>query len=441
MEDLKQQIQEAGGFLRTAERQMFSGKNQEAVELLNKADDIALQAAKTQPDDFQVKSLLQKIEKMRKDLERKGIVTRPGGKEELPFEVNAQLQRVKESVLNGNLERAQEEMKNYYSRFAGPYTDLPEIKELSTLIEKMEHEDAEKKRKENALKQAKASENAAHEELCASWREKLKTVPYFDGTPHNVFDLMAHVDACKKAVQVINEYMTVTFSQDPDYTLQSMVEDIKRRVELFIPNYHATLNDMSSEIIQRINTFTEQLNNDKAWQTDNTKLAIFVSQSQMNEFLNQIEEMRPVCVENMQVFNDMMATYQTLHDLNEERKKARAGSVRMKPEAMNGPDAEKLIQKATETLLIKYPGAEILKIAVVREWEYKFEEGWEDNTKSKWVKRNFRETTIQAAATLSAGDHRLFNIYIEETKISESDYAGIKCHIMYDELICPENFI
>jgi hypothetical protein len=144
MDDYKQKIQEAGGFLRTAERSMFSGKNQEAVEMLNKADDIAMQAAKIQQDDFQLKSLQQKIEKMRKDLERKGVVTRPGGKEELPFEVNSQLQRIKESVINGNLERARMEMKNYYDRFAGPHTDIPEIRELSSLIEKMKNEEAEK---------------------------------------------------------------------------------------------------------------------------------------------------------------------------------------------------------------------------------------------------------------------------------------------------------
>lgn len=439
MDDYKQKIQEAGGFLRTAERSMFSGKNQEAVEMLNKADDIAMQAAKIQQDDFQLKSLQQKIEKMRKDLERKGVVTRPGGKEELPFEVNSQLQRIKESVINGNLERVRMEMKNYYDRFAGPHTDIPEIRELSSLIEKMENEEAEKKRKEAEQTQSNAAAKADNEKLCEEWRKKLRAIPYFDGTPHNVFDLSAHIESCKKAVALVNEYMKTEFAFEPDYTLQSMVEDVKRRVESFIPNYNSTLNDMSGEIIQQIEEFVTQLNEDTAWQTDETKQPRYIGQSQMNEFLNKIEEMRPVCEENMQVYHDMMAAYQRLSELNEERKIARSKSTKMKPEKMSGNEAEPLRQAAVSALNHKYPGAEVLKSAVTKEWEQKFEEGWEDNTRSKWLKRHYRESAVQIAARLANGDHRLFTMYVEETRISDTEYANIKSHVMFDEAIDPSN--
>jgi hypothetical protein len=439
MADYKQLVQEAGGFLRTAERNMFSGKNQEAVELLNKADDLAAEAAKIQADDFQVKSLQQKVEKMRKDLERKGVVTRPGGKEELPFEVNAQLQRIKESVINGNLEYARREMDNYYSRFAGPHTDIPEIKEMKALIEKMEAEEAEKRLREAANAQSQTVEREAHEKLCEQWREKFRTVPYFDGTPHNVFDLAAQVEACKKAVAVVNEYMKVNFSLEPDITLQSMVEDVKRRVESFIPNYNNTLNEMSGEIIERIEGFIRQLESDTAWKDDETKMPGFVGQSQMNSLLNSIEEMRPVCEENMQVFNDMMAVYQRLSDLNEEHKLAHSKAMRMKPEKMSGPEAEPLKQAASEALLNKHTGAVILKSVVTKAWENKFEEGWEDNTKSKWVKRSFREATVQIAAKLTTGDCKLFTMYVEESRVSDTEYGNTKSHIMFEDNINEEN--
>jgi HEPN domain-containing protein len=40
MEDFKKLVQEANGFLRTAQNNMFSGKNNEAVELMNKAEEL-----------------------------------------------------------------------------------------------------------------------------------------------------------------------------------------------------------------------------------------------------------------------------------------------------------------------------------------------------------------------------------------------------------------
>ena len=439
MEDIKLKVQEASGYLRTAERNMFSGKNQEAVELLNKADEIILPVANSQPNDFQVKSLVQKIEKMRKDLERKGIVTRTGGKKELPFEVNAQLLRIRDCVLNNNLERAQMEMGNYFSRFAGPYSDISEIKELQALIEKMKAEKAEKQQEEDEKAKLQAEERAAHEKLCDEWREKLRTIPYFDGAPQSVPGLAAHVEACAKATEIMNEFGTVIFWNEPDYMLQSLAADIKRRIEMFASNYNKTLGILAGEINQRVENAVVQLNNDTAWQTDTTKVPGFIGEQQMKEFKDSIMELRPACKDNMQVINDLMANSQRLEDMNNESKKARTSAIRMKPEVMDGAAAEPLKQAAAAELERTNPGIVILKIVVTRAWEDRFEEGWEDNTKTKWVKRHFRDATVQIAVKETDGNYRLFSMNIDETKTPGGAYVNIKSHILYSDAIHPEN--
>jgi hypothetical protein len=439
MEDMKQKIQEAGGFLRTAERNMFSGKNTEAVELLNKADAIAIQLSTTHPDDFQVKSLIQKAEKMRKDLEKKGVKTREGGKEELPFEVNAQLLRIKESVVNGNLAYAKTEMSNYFSRFAGTYTDIPEIKELSALIEKMEQDNKQKEFEQAEVKREKETLQLEHEKKCGEWKDRIKQVPYFDGTSHNVPDLLSHIESCKKAVAVVNEYMRVEFQLEPDFTLQSMIEDLKRRVETFIPNYQNTIKEMSEEIIHRIQGHMSQLQNDKDWEKDESKKPLFLGQNQLSSILDSIEEMREACVESMDVFNHMMSTYEQLHKLNEDRKKVKVERTKMKAPAMQGNEANSLIDCAQNELRRKYPMVEVIKALVSKAWENKFEEGWEDNTKSKWIKRHFREATVQIAAKTNSDEYKLFAMYIEETKTAENTFENMKSHVMFEEAILKEN--
>lgn len=439
MENFKLTLAEAQGFIRNAERNMFSGKNQEAVELLKKADGLYAELTKENPDDFQVKSLFTKIEKIRKDLEKKGVKTREGGEEELPFEVNAQLQRIRESLTNNNLEYTTREMNNFYSKYAGTYTDLPEVKELRNRIDSLEKDEKSKQAKLDAEKKTNTEMQAENQEFSNQWMKKFREIGYFDGTPHNVFDLSAHITACRKAVVMVNDYMKLEHSFKPEPQLQSMVEDVKRRVESFISNYMQTTNEMAAEIINRIQQHIQQLQNDIAWKNDESVMPMVTGQTEITEILNSIEEMRDVCVENMQAFHDMMNTYTVLQDLNNGRREIRASRVRMKPDVMSQEEGAPLKESATEVLLKKNMGAEILKSAVVKQWDEKFEEGWEDNTRSKWVKRNLRETTVQIAAKLTTGDIRLFHLYVEQTLAFTNEWTDTRSHVMYDELMKQEN--
>jgi hypothetical protein len=159
----------------------------------------------------------------------------------------------------------------------------------------------------------------------------------------------------------------------------------------------------------------------------------------MQGIYNSIFELRPACAEKMQVFNDLMAAYQGLENQNEERKKARASAIRMKPEVMVGEAASALLNAAVSELERTNNGIVILKAAVTRQWENKFEEGWEDNTKTKWVKRHFRNATVQVAAKLMNGEYRLFSMNVDETLVAENSYGNIKSHMLYSDAINPDN--
>ena len=203
MDDPKKLIQDANGYLRTAQNGMFSGKNAEAVDLLNKAEELGLQAKQLIPGDFQVDSLFQKIEKMRKDLERKGIATRPGANKELPFEVQSQLSRIRDYVIRKELQMAKRELDSYYSRFAGPMTDIPEIKEIKEQLLKLEAEAIVFAQQNAEAEKAKADAARLNDELCLSWEMKFRALPYFDGTPRNAQGLLFEKENFRKAQDLL----------------------------------------------------------------------------------------------------------------------------------------------------------------------------------------------------------------------------------------------
>jgi hypothetical protein len=441
MDDPKKLLQEANGYLRNAQNNMFSGKNTEAVELLNKADDLGQKAKQLLPDDFQVNSLLQKVEKMRKDLERKGIQTRPGGNNELPFEVQAQLNRVRDHVVNKELEWAKRELDNYYSRFAGPMTDIPEIKEIKEHIEKLEAEAAIQSRQKAEEEKANAESNANAQELSREWEAKLRSIPYFDGAAHNVPALLEHKQSYSKALPVIEEYATIDFKGQQSITLESMARDIKSRIDTFKGNLTQTITAMATEIVGSIDDRIDFLNLDTAWKNDPDQKPYVVGKNEMEAFQLRIDELRPLYDDNRGAMESMNNAMSKLSDMNAKRKEELAKRVTMKPEVITGSDAHEPVDAAMSALSKAYPGFQPIKIAVTRQWENKRIEQWADNTRSQWIVKNISETTVQIAAELEGSVCKLFTMHVEKNKNSDGTFGAISSHIMFEDEAVSSNFM
>lgn len=433
MEDPKKIMQEANGFLRTAERNMFSGKNQEAVELLNKADELLSSAKQQIPDDFQVKSLAQKIEKIRKDLERKGVVTRQGGNNELPFEVQAQLNRIRDHIVKKELAWAKKELDIYYSRFAGPMTDIPQIAEFKEHIQKLaveaSHAAAEK------AKDAKANEQAAAEsmELSRIWEEKFRSIPYFDGTPHNVQLLLEQREHFLKAQSIVGEYEKISFPGEKSITLESLANDVKQRISTFLSNFNDTANYLAEGIVESIEERIDFLNRDTAWQNDANQKPYTISKKEMDDFNTRLDEIMPLFIENSRGLESVTNAVKNLTDLNEVRMNERKKRTAMKPEAITGAEAETAINAATKALVKDNPDAKILKASVVKPWESKTVQEWADSTKTQWITKNTSETTVQIAALFYDNNCKLFTLHVEKVKQHDGSYSEPVSHILYEE--------
>lgn len=438
MEDYKRNIQEANGYLRKAQNCMFSGKNEEAVELLSKADDIGSFAKQQSPEDFQVKSLFQKIEKMRKDLERKGVASRPGGNNEVPFEVQAQLNRIRDHIVKKELNWAKKELDVFYSKFAGPMCELSEINEFKTHIKKLEEErlQAEEQNKEAA---AKAEEAKKQDKLfCDAWEIKFKSIPYFDGTPRNAKALLEEKEFFQKASYALNEFEKENFSGQLTIALESLMKDLKVRTHLFPGRLKETLREMSDEITANIEERIGFLNNDMDWKNDSDKKPYVISKRELDTFLESIEELKPLFNGNISDFDPTLNAYQQLCEINQQRSQERSSKTSIKPEAVSTEEAAEPTKSAIESLLKKYPDAKSLKTSMIRNWESKKIEEWADSTKTQWIARDFNETTVQVAAELNDGTCKLFTINVEKDKNSDGSFGQIRSHIMFEELMAKE---
>lgn len=439
MDDPKKLVQEASGYLRKAESSMFGGKNQDAVELLNKANEGATQAAQQIPDDFQVKSLLQKIEKLRKDLERKGVATRPGSGAGLPFEVEAQLGHIRESILTKNLERAKRELEVYYSRFAGPYSDIPQIKEMHLQLQILEKEAEAARVRKEAEQKANAASREQHEALCREWENTLRKIPYFDGLALNVPGLLEQKQAYDMAVNTIGAYNRINFTVQQSISLESLANDVKQRMQQFESNLSASAAALADEVNATIQFHIDALNKDTAWVNTSDQKPQFVGRKEMETLAQRIEEVSPLFDESSAPLQKLRHTYGLLTVLNDDRKVTRSKRITMRPSIVEGAEAGEAINAARTALLDSYPAGTIITGAVVKPWESKHTEGWLDNTRTQWVVKNTCETTVELAVKLNDMNFSLFAMHVEKEVNPDGTFGRVMSHILFEEQMAEEN--
>ena len=439
MEDFRKVIQEASGYLRKAENNMFSGKNREAVELLISADEYTEKAAQQNPEDYQVKSLRQKIEKIRKDLERKGISTRPGSGNGLPFEVEAQLGHIRESVLTKNLERAKRELDLFHTKFAGSYTNIPQLHELQTAIAGLEKEAEADAALKSAANQSRAEVLQQNEALCRKWEDEFRSIPYFNGTARNVPGLLLEKQYYQKARETVERYSTEVFQAEKSITLESLARDVSQRIHDFEANMAETLAEMAGEITESIEESIDMLNHDTAWLHQPELKPHFTGRRELESFEARIDEIARLFDKQDPPFEKLKHTYARLQSMNDERKTARSKRIHLRPAVLDGPDAADAVKAAESALQQNQPGIKILKAAVVKPWENKHSENWLDNTRTQWVVRKYQETVAELAAQFDDGSCRLYCMNVERDINADGSFGKITSHVMYDEVIAYEN--
>ena len=165
-QDANTLAKEANTEIRNAQNKMFSGKHQEAMDILSKVPDILAKIKAADPNNIQLKTLESKYEKLKNDIEKrlpKSEPETPAVKEEAPApdtgidleglakEADKELGSAQRNYFNGKHEEAFDQLTKVAEIIGQIKTADPEFAKLATLESKFDKQrkDVEKKLNKN----------------------------------------------------------------------------------------------------------------------------------------------------------------------------------------------------------------------------------------------------------------------------------------------------
>ncbi|HQJ75594.1 MAG TPA: hypothetical protein PKW14_08440 [Bacteroidota bacterium] len=318
MGDLKKMLQEANNVITSAENTILNGKNSVAVELIKKAEELGKEIFQSIPSDPGVKSLFQKIEKLKKDLERKGIIFNESISYNLPFEAQSWISNIKNLLAFATqqphlLDQAKSELKSFLSKFPGILPTIPEIKEIQIQIDKIEKDLKESTLFEKGEKIKEKNKVYDDEKFCNLWYQKLKEIPFFDGESNNLSNLLDQKEHYFKAFELIKEFDSQNFIGEKTLELEKLENDIRTRIKNFQEKFNnsikSIINQYKQEIIDKINIL----------KNDTSQTPVYLNKNEINDLRSKLDELKKA-FEPPAVPQELLDLFTNLMDLNESKK-------------------------------------------------------------------------------------------------------------------------
>lgn len=318
MGDLKKMLQEANNVISSAENNILNGKNNIAFELIKKAEELGKEIFQSIPSDPGVKSLFQKIEKFKKELERKGIIFNEGISYNLPFEAQSWINNIKNLLASALrqphlLDQAKSELKSFLSKFPAIMPSIPEIKEIQIQIDKIEKDLKERMLSEKGEVIEDKNNEFNDEKFCNLWYEKLKEIPFFDGESKHLPTLLDQKLYYFKAFELIKEFDSQNFIGKKSPNLETLENDIRTRIKNFQEKFNTSvksiINNYKQEIIDKINMLKNETN----------EPPFYFSKNEINDLRLKLEELKKA-FEPPVIPQELLDLFTNLMDLNEAKK-------------------------------------------------------------------------------------------------------------------------
>jgi len=425
--ELKELEKKVNGDLRKAQNNMFSGKNEEAWNMIEEIWTNIEKIRSIDPNYRTIASMERNHNKLKGDLERKlgkGQTTvttpvktptpptpsrappqrstsTPVAKEidpnKLPSGVTKRLGDIErplnnvESILN-NLEKPSDLEKAGYAlqsatsiydeigRMYNTYSNHPDVQSIHTKIIQLTEKLNTLKAKADEEKEKAEKIREQMEEESKEWVGKIR--PYLIGG--GVFEKQLELSRIRgkenlihqsqlllEAKALLNEYKSHNWANGKTWDLEQAEEKLVKMItegeEAYNDSINSTINEAASLINDKINWF----NTDSAWRTDINKKPTWLytaDKRAIDEKMAAVEELVPeVIAANNTDLIELKGQLDKLLEMNRERLDIIPMRTFMLPEKYTGDDSEILKSKAGELVQQKAPGAKILKVHLIRE--------------------------------------------------------------------------
>ena len=160
-----------------------------------------------------------------------------------------------------------------------------------------------------------------NEKFLNEWYEKLKTIPYFDGSVLNIPGLMEQKNIYYNAFETLREYDSLHYSGKKSLLFESIEADLRFRIRNFQENFNRSAKALSNEVKHLIIDKIEFLKMDTILQTDSNKTPNFIDKLDIDEIRNQMEKLKPL-YDSASISQELLNLFSQLMDLNETHKNA-----------------------------------------------------------------------------------------------------------------------
>ena len=471
---------EINKMMRKAERLYFSGKAQEANELLKQAEKgaEAVLESGSEAEKTKVRRLEAKMKKLRANINRKlgGPPPMSTGKSaskpssasdsgELPSYVTSSIRGVRMSLDNaqewldkGNARTAESGLKaakrqmakteKSYAKYLG--TDHPEMIALQQRIDDIEAKIAvmqkgEADRKAQAARAAQDAETAS-----ADWIPRLQAYiapkgsrghdpdRYFTGYTEDPQEMARQNAIYAMILADLKEYRETGPGDNATDELKQVIKNLEYQVSGFEESYAAMGELYLNESNQKIGFLMKRVGEEAE------KLGSGGTPNYMSRFA--LEDARRVLNKAAGLLGEadsrvaaLEADYRKVLDENQKLIQARISDTRMTPDQFNGGEKNDIKKTAESVLKTKYPDVSILRTTVISpDWSEENVIEWTDTTKTALQHRITHSVSAQAAGK-RGGDIKLYTIHIAKNRRTDGSWGPLHGHIMFEDPMLEEN--
>ncbi|TFH18249.1 hypothetical protein E4H04_03800 [Candidatus Bathyarchaeota archaeon] len=497
LKDLEKKV---NGDLRKAQNNMFSGKNEEAWNMIEEIWTDLEKIRTIDPNYRTIQNMERTYNKLKQDLEKKlgkgqttsptpvkaltpsttSIPTQqrptlaPAPKEidpnKLPAgvtkrlgDIQTPLERVEtytnETDSLSKIDKARYELQSATSiyeeitRMYSDYANHPDVEsshiKITQLTEKLaalsEKAEAEKEQAEKIKEQIEAESRR--------WVEKIRPYLLSSGVHDKQLELsrirgkenLLHQTQLLEEVKALqSEYNSQDWSNGKTWDLEQAEENLLKMIKNGEETYHESItsiiNEAASLIEEKINWF----NSDTAWRTDNTKRPAWLytrDREAIDEKMAIVNELVPeILAENSQDLLDLKNKRAKLMELNQERLDIIPQRTYMVPEKYAGDDKDALKTKAAELVKDKEPTADILRVHLIRE-DWRVEDVLEHTDTSRTAIRHRITYHLPAQVAAKVGENTLlYNAHIAKNQRPDGSFDGLYGNLEdHPDTITPEN--
>jgi len=462
--------------LRAAQNLMFSGKIDEAAAKVAHIEELMGQLQSVEPDSPKLKTLQPKLDKLKKDLERRqpkpAAASAPaapapatGGGEAMPAgasrclrEMDRALEKAERALTRSSgspdskTEQARYEMKTaemYWQDLQKKYPETLQHPDVLAARQRVEDMYARIETAEGtaAAAGARAAEaDAARDAQSREWLTRLK--PFVAHRGEDLYDpdkefiagyteqkdeLDQRMRLYAAAYSLMAEYRKADFSAGTSDELEQVAKELDYRLESFQSELQSMsemyFREIDDELNRNADFFQRNMSREKPLLLDEGVL------SRLSAKIAWVEGLRP----GDSRIPDLKSRYQGLLDTQSAAREKMVDSTRVLPEKYSGGDIGALREKARDVVMAKHGGAEILRVSVISpDWQEERALEFTDTTRSAIRYRITRSVTVQVAAKQSGGCY-LYSVYVGQDRRSDGSWGPLKGHIMFTDRILEGN--